>query len=49
MKAAHSDIKAASWPSGTHYVVEANLAAAFFTGVTQGGDAPLMYEKRAQS
>ena len=49
MKAARLDMKAASWPPGTHYVDEANLAAAFFTGVTQGGDAPLMYEKRTQS
>ena len=49
MKAASSDMKAASWPPGTHYVDEANLAIAFFTGVTRGGDAPLMYEKRAQS
>ena len=42
-------MKAVSWPSGTHYVDEANLTAAFFEGVTRGGDAPLLYEKREQT
>ncbi len=42
-------MKATTWPPGRHYVDEANLAAAFFTGVARGGDAPLMFEKRAQT
>jgi len=33
------------WPSGTHYVKEANLPAAFFKGAVVGGDAPLLFEK----
>ena len=37
---------AQSWPSGTHYVTEANLAASFFKGVTTGGDASLLFEKK---
>lgn len=44
-----SKTKAASWPPGTHYVDEANLAAAFFNGVAGGGDEPLMFEKREQA
>ena len=35
-----------SWPEGRHYVEDANLPRAFFEGVTEGGDAPLLFEKR---
>ena len=41
-------MKSASWPTGTHYIHEANLASAFFNGVATGGDTPLLYEKREQ-
>ncbi len=44
----HTEMKSTSWSPGTHYVDEANLAAAFFDGAARGGDAPLFYEKREQ-
>ena len=33
------------WPSGTHYVENANLPAAFFANVEAGGDSGLLFEK----
>ena len=34
-----------NWPSGTHYIEDANLPAAFFTNVEGGGDSKLLFEK----
>ena len=35
-----------AWPPGTHYVSQANLPRSFFDAAEQGGDAPLLFEKR---
>ena len=34
-----------NWPPGKHYVEDANLPAAFFANVEDGGDSKLLFEK----
>ena len=34
-----------NWPPGTHYIENANLPAAFFANVEDGGDSELLFEK----
>ena len=34
-----------NWPPGTHYIEDANLPAAFFANVEDGGDSKLLFEK----
>ena len=38
-------MNAEHWPSGKHYIEDANLPAAFFSNVEDGGDSKLLFEK----
>ena len=38
-------MNAEHWPSGEHYIEDANLPAAFFSNVEDGGDSKLLFEK----